>query len=458
MKAKLGKFEWFKAAKGPLVVFASLSLLLMLKADSVFAASKGVIKTAVSTPFSAGNTAWVLASAALVLMMTPALGFFYGGMVRKKNVLNTLSLSFVTIATVSVVWILWGYSLAFGHDGIAGLIGNLGNFGLAGINAGTHSRYAPSIPSYVFIMFQLMFAIITVALISGSLVERVKFSSWVAFTVIWLSVVYLPIAHWVWGIGGIFQKMGVLDFAGGTVVHISAGFAGLAGALAIGKRRGYMRENIIQPNQLGYTILGAGLLWFGWFGFNAGSALAANSIAASAFLSTNTAAAGAALSWMIAEWLRNGKPTSLGIVSGAVAGLATITPASGYVTPLAALLIGLIAGFICFSVVVYFKPRMGYDDALDVFSVHGVGSVWGVLAAGLFADPLINPAGRGWFYGNPGQLKVQIIAIIAIAAYSFIASYLIFKVIDLVMGLRVDKDTETMGLDITQHEETGYNF
>ena len=408
--------------------------------------------------FSAGNIAWVLTSAALVLMMTPALGFFYGGMVRKKNVLNTLSLSFVTIATVSFIWILWGYSLAFGPDALGGFIGNLKYLGLSGMGVDKHSRYAGSLPSFVFVLFQLMFAIITVALISGSLVERVKFSSWVVFTVIWLTAVYAPIAQWVWGIGGIFQKMGVLDFAGGTVVHISAGFAGLAGALVLGKRKGYMKENIVQPNQLGYTILGAGLLWFGWFGFNGGSALAANSIAASAFLVTNTAAASAAVSWMIAEWVRNGKPTSLGIVSGAIAGLATITPASGYVTPGAAVIIGLVAGIICFSMVVFIKPKLGYDDALDVFSVHGVGSVWGVFATGLFADPLINKAGKGLFYGNPGQVWIQVFTIIAVAAYSFIMSFIIFKIIDLAMGLRVDKDSETMGLDITQHEETGYNL
>lgn len=411
-----------------------------------------------TTAFSAGNIAWVLTSAALVLMMTPALGFFYGGMVRKKNVLNTLSLSFVTIATVSFIWILWGYSLAFGPDALGGFIGNLKYFGLSGMGASSHSRYAASLPSYVFVAFQLMFAIITVALISGSLVERVKFSSWVVFTVIWLTAVYAPIAQWVWGIGGIFQKMGVLDFAGGTVVHISAGFAGLAGALVIGKRKGYMKENIVQPNQLGYTILGAGLLWFGWFGFNGGSALAANSIAASAFLVTNTAAASAAVSWMIAEWVRNGKPTSLGIVSGAITGLATITPASGYVTPGAAVIIGLIAGIICFSMVVFIKPKLGYDDALDVFSVHGVGSIWGVFATGLFADPLINKAGKGLFYGNPGQVWIQVLTIIAVSAYSFIMSFIIFKIIDLAIGLRVDKDSETMGLDITQHEETGYNL
>ena len=408
--------------------------------------------------FSAGNIAWVLTSAALVLMMTPALGFFYGGMVRKKNVLNTISLSFVTIATVSFVWILWGYSLSFGPDAYGGFVGNLKYIGLFNMKINQHSRYANSLPSYVFVVFQLMFAIITVALISGSLVERVKFSTWVVFTIIWLTLVYAPIAQWVWGKGGFLAKMGALDFAGGTVVHISAGFAGLAGALALGKRNKYLTENIIQPNQLGYTILGAGLLWFGWFGFNGGSALAANSIAASAILATNTAAASAAISWMIAEWVRNGKPTSLGIVSGAIAGLATITPAAGYVTPWAAMIIGLIAGIICFSMVIFIKPKLGYDDALDVFSVHGVGSVWGVFATGLFADPLINKVGRGLFYGNPRQLLVQVITIIIVATYSFALSFIIFKVLDLIMGLRVDKDSETMGLDITQHEETGYNL
>ena len=434
------------------LIIAGLSLVLFSWVSPVFAAGSKV------PAFSAGNTAWVLASSALVLLMTPALGFFYGGMVRRKNVLNTLSLSFVTIATVSLIWILWGYSLAFGPDAFGGLIGNVKYLGLVNMDATRHSRYENSIPSYVFVMFQLMFAIITVALISGALVERIKFSSWVVFTIVWLTVVYTPIAQWVWGIGGIFHKMGVLDFAGGTVVHISAGFAGLAGALVLGKRKGYMKENIVQPNQLGYTILGAGLLWFGWFGFNAGSALAANSIAASAFIATNTAAASAALSWMIAEWVRNGKPTSLGIVSGAVTGLAAVTPASGYVTPGAAIIIGLVAGIICFSMVISIKPKLNYDDALDVFSVHGVGSMWGVFATGLFADPLINSAGRGLFYGNPGQVWVQVITIIAVAAYSFIMSFIIFKIIDMIIGLRVNKEAETMGLDITQHEETGYNF
>lgn len=434
------------------LIIAGLSLVLFSWVSPVFAAGSKV------PAFSAGNTAWVLASSALVLLMTPALGFFYGGMVRRKNVLNTLSLSFVTIATVSLIWILWGYSLAFGPDAFGGLIGNVKYLGLVNMDASQHSRYENSIPSYVFVMFQLMFAIITVALISGALVERIKFSSWVVFTIVWLTVVYTPIAQWVWGIGGIFHKMGVLDFAGGTVVHISAGFAGLAGALVLGKRKGYMKENIVQPNQLGYTILGAGLLWFGWFGFNAGSALAANSIAASAFIATNTAAASAALSWMIAEWVRNGKPTSLGIVSGAVTGLAAVTPASGYVTPGAAIIIGLVAGIICFSMVISIKPKLNYDDALDVFSVHGVGSMWGVFATGLFADPLINSAGRGLFYGNPGQVWVQVITIIAVAAYSFIMSFIIFKIIDMIIGLRVNKEAETMGLDITQHEETGYNF
>ena len=433
-------------------LIGGLSLVMFSWVSPVFADTSKV------PAFSAGNTAWVLASSALVLLMTPGLGFFYGGMVRRKNVLNTISLSFIAIATVSVIWILWGYSLAFGPDAFGGVIGSLKYIGLLAMHETQHSRYDGTIPSYVYVMFQLMFAVITVALISGSLVERIKFSSWVVFTIVWLTIVYAPVAQAVWGLGGLFQKMGALDFAGGTVVHIDAGVAGLAGALVLGKRKGYMKENIVQPSQLGYTILGGALLWFGWFGFNAGSALEANPLATSAFLVTNTATAAAAIGWMIAEWIRSGKPTTLGMVSGAVAGLVAITPASGFVNPVGSLIIGFVAGILCYSMVVFVKPKLGADDALDVFSVHGVGGIWGALATGLFADPLINSAGRGLFYGNPGQMWIQFLTIITVAAYSFIMSYIIFKVIDKVMGLRVDKEAESMGLDITQHEESGYNL
>jgi Amt family ammonium transporter len=433
-------------------LIGGLSLVMFSWVSPVFADASKV------PAFSAGNTAWVLASSALVLLMTPGLGFFYGGMVRRKNVLNTISLSFIAIATVSVIWILWGYSLAFGPDAFGGVIGSLKYIGLLAMHETQHSRYDGTIPSYVYVMFQLMFAVITVALISGSLVERIKFSSWVVFTIVWLTIVYAPVAQAVWGLGGLFQKMGALDFAGGTVVHIDAGVAGLAGALVLGKRKGYMKENIVQPSQLGYTILGGALLWFGWFGFNAGSALEANPLATSAFLVTNTATAAAAIGWMIAEWIRSGKPTTLGMVSGAVAGLVAITPASGFVNPVGSLIIGFVAGILCYSMVVFVKPKLGADDALDVFSVHGVGGIWGALATGLFADPLINSAGRGLFYGNPGQMWIQFLTIITVAAYSFIMSYIIFKVIDKVMGLRVDKEAESIGLDITQHEESGYNL
>ena len=434
-------------------LIGGLSLVMFSWVSPVFADAAAKVPA-----FSAGNTAWVLASSALVLLMTPGLGFFYGGMVRRKNVLNTISLSFIAIATVSVIWILWGYSLAFGPDAFGGVIGSLKYIGLVAMHETQHSRYDGTIPSYVYVMFQLMFAVITVALISGSLVERIKFSSWVVFTIVWLTIVYAPVAQAVWGLGGLFQKMGALDFAGGTVVHIDAGVAGLAGALVLGKRKGYMKENIVQPSQLGYTILGGALLWFGWFGFNAGSALEANPLATSAFLVTNTATAAAAIGWMIAEGIRSGKPTTLGMVSGAVAGLVAITPASGFVNPIGSLIIGFVAGILCYSMVVFVKPKLGADDALDVFSVHGVGGIWGALATGLFADPLINSAGRGLFYGNPGQMWIQFLTIITVAAYSFIMSYIIFKVIDKVMGLRVDKEAESIGLDITQHEESGYNL
>ncbi len=435
-----------------LTVLGGLFLVLFSWVTPVFAA-------AAKTPkFVPGNIAWVLASTALVLIMTPALGFYYGGMVRKKNVLNTISLSFITICTVSIVWILWDYSMAFGPDAFFGIIGNLKYLGLAVMGVNQHSRYDETIPSFIYVMFQLMFAIITVALISGSLVERIKFSSWVVFTIIWVTIVYAPVAQSVWGIGGLFQKMGALDFAGGTVVHINSGVAGLAGALVLGKRKGYMKENIIQPNQLAYTILGGALLWFGWFGFNAGSALEANGLAASAFLVTNTATAAAAISWMVAEWIYSGKPTTLGMISGAVAGLVAITPASGFVNPLAAIVIGLVVGVLCYSMVVFVKPKLGYDDSLDAFNVHAIGGAWGALATGLFADPLINPAGRGLFYGNPHQIVIQLITVVSVAGYSFIMSFIIFKLIDKFMGLRVNKEQEAMGLDITQHEESGYNL
>ncbi len=437
---------------GILTVFGGLFLVLFAWVTPVFAATTKVPK------FVPGNIAWVLASSALVLIMTPALGFYYGGMVRKKNVLNTISLSFITICTVSVIWILWGYSIAFGPDAFLGIIGNLKYLGLAAMSVNQHSRYNGTIPSFIYVMFQLMFAIITVALISGSLVERIKFSSWVVFTIIWLTVVYAPVAQSVWGVGGLFNNMGALDFAGGTVVHINSGVAGLAGALVLGKRKGYMKENIIQPNQLAYTILGGALLWFGWFGFNAGSALEANGLAASAFLVTNTATAAAAISWMVAEWIHSGKPTTLGMISGAVAGLVAITPASGFVNPLASIIIGLVVGVLCYSMVVFVKPKLGYDDALDAFNVHAIGGAWGALATGLFADPLINPGHSGLFYGNPYQVVIQLITIVSVAGYSFIMSFIIFKLIDKFMGLRVSKEEEAMGLDITQHDESGYNL
>jgi Amt family ammonium transporter len=442
-----------KKINGILTISGGLLLVLFGWVTPVFAA------TATKVPkFVPGNIAWVLASSALVLIMTPALGFYYGGMVRKKNVLNTISLSFITICTVSIIWILWGYSLAFGPDAFFGIIGNLKYLGLAVMGVNQHSRYDGTIPSFIYVMFQLMFAIITVALVSGSLVERIKFSSWVVFTIVWLTIVYAPVAQSVWGVGGLFNNMGALDFAGGTVVHINSGVAGLAGALVLGKRKGYMKENIIQPNQLAYTILGGALLWFGWFGFNAGSALEANGLAASAFLVTNTATAAAAISWMLAEWIHSGKPTTLGMISGAVAGLVAITPASGFVNPLASIIIGLVVGVLCYSMVVFVKPKLGYDDALDAFNVHAIGGAWGALATGLFADPLINPGHSGLFYGNPYQVVIQLITIVSVAGYSFIMSFIIFKLIDKFMGLRVSKEEEAMGLDITQHDESGYNL
>ncbi|MGQ9513282.1 ammonium transporter [Thermodesulfitimonas sp.] len=403
-----------------------------------------------------GDTAWVLASTALVMLMTPGLALFYGRMVRKQNILNTIMLSFIVLALVSVQWVLWGYSLAFGPDH-SHVIGGLSWLGLKGVGAGTsNADYAGTIPHQAFMAFQLMFAIITAALISGSVVERMRFPAFVAFALLWTTFVYDPLAHWVWGVGGWLRNLGALDFAGGTVVHISSGVSGLVAALVLGRRRGYGAEPML-PHNLPLTVLGAALLWFGWFGFNAGSALAANGLAASAFVVTNTAAAAAALSWVLAEWLRHGKPTVLGAASGCVAGLVAITPASGFVGPLPAVVIGLVAGVLCYLAVAVLKPWLGYDDALDAFGVHGVGGTWGALATGLFASKAINPAGAdGLFFGNPAQLGIQAVGIVATWAFVALATFIILKAVGLFTALRAADEEETLGLDLTQHGEEAY--
>jgi Amt family ammonium transporter len=407
------------------------------------------------------DTAFVLVSAALVMLMTPGLALFYGGMVRSKNVLATIMQNFILLGVIGVLWALYGYSLAFGPD-VGHFIGDLSWVGLAGVGAEPFKAYSETIPHQTFMIYQAMFAIITPALITGAFAERLKFSTFLVFMVLWSTIVYNPVAHWVWGDGGWLKNLGALDFAGGTVVHINAGIAALAAALVVGPRKGFAgygngTEAFI-PHNLGMTILGAGLLWFGWFGFNAGSALAAGALASSAFTATHLATCAATLSWVGAEWIHRGKPTTLGAASGAVAGLVAITPAAGYVGPMSAILIGLGAGFICYLAVLV-KPKLGYDDSLDVVGVHCVGGIWGALATGLFASKLVNSAGGdGLFYGNPGQLVTQFIAVGATLVFSFVVSYILFKILDATMGLRVTPEDEQAGLDLTEHQETGYSL
>jgi ammonium transporter, Amt family len=414
------------------------------------------IPTPTSPKIDSGDTAWVLISSALVLLMTaPGLALFYGGMVRQKNALATLMQSFIIMALISIQWVLWGYSLAFGPDK-AGLIGGLEWFGLRGVGLDP-GPYSDTIPHQTYMLFQLMFAIITPALITGTFAERMKFSTFLVFTLLWATLVYDPLAHWVWAKGGWLGSLGMLDFAGGTVVHISSGVSALAAALVIGKRRGFGHEHM-PPHNLPFTVVGAALLWFGWFGFNAGSALSAGALATSAFVVTNTAAAAATLAWMFSEWAIRGRPTVLGAASGAVAGLVAITPASGYVQPMAAILIGAVAGFICYNAC-NLKAKLGYDDSLDVVGVHGVGGSWGAIATGLFATKAINPAGAdGLFYGNPAQLWNQIVGVLASWVLAFIVTSIVLKVLDAIMGLRVTEEDEVAGLDLTQHSETAYSL
>jgi ammonium transporter, Amt family len=404
-----------------------------------------------------GDTAWMLTSSALVLLMTaPGLALFYSGMVRQKNALATLMQSFIILALVSLQWILWGYSLAFGPDR-GGIIGGLEWVGLRGVGPEPFDAYAKTIPHQVFMLFQMMFAVITPALITGAFAERKKFSSFILFVILWATFVYDPLAHWVWGDGGWLKKLGALDFAGGTVVHISSGVSALVCALVLGQRRGYGHQPM-QPHNLPLTVIGAGLLWFGWFGFNAGSALEANALAASAFLATNTAAAAAALGWMFTEWMTRGKPTVLGAASGAVAGLVAITPASGYVGPMSSVLIGALAGILCYTAC-NLKGKFGYDDSLDVVGVHGVGGTWGALATGLFASKAINAGGGdGLFFGNPAQLVTQVVAVLATYVLAGVMTYVVLKVVDVIAGLRVSDEDEAAGLDLSQHSETAYTL
>jgi Amt family ammonium transporter len=405
-----------------------------------------------ATPkLDSGDTAWMLTSMALVLMMTiPGLGLFYGGMVRKKNVLATVMQSFAITCIVTVLWFIIGYSNAFTDGGATNAwLGGFGAFFHQGILPGTLTG---TIPTYVFSAFQMTFAIITPALICGAFAERMKFSALIIFMGLWLLFVYDPIAHWVWG-GGFLGGLGVLDFAGGTVVHINAGVAGLVCALVLGKRKGFGTTNMA-PHNLTLTFIGASLLWVGWFGFNAGSAAAANGLAGAAMMNTQVATAAAGLAWMFVEWAVVKKPSVLGILSGAVAGLVAVTPASGFVNPTGAFIIGIVAGAVCYWAAAHLKKMLGYDDSLDAFGVHGIGGIIGALLTGFFADPAINSAGKGLFFGNAGQVVTQIEGIVTTIVWTAVVTWIILMVVKMLVGLRPSESEEEEGLDITQHGES----
>jgi Amt family ammonium transporter len=403
---------------------------------------------------NSGDTAWVLISSALVMLMTPGLAFFYGGLVRNKNVLGTIMQSFIVIGLISVIWVIAGYSLAFGPDH-GHFIGGLDWFGLRGVGQEPSATYATTIPHEAFMVFQMMFAVITPALITGAFAERAKFSTFLVFMAVWSLVVYAPIAHWVWASGGWLRERGALDFAGGTVVHVNAGIAALAAALLYGKRVGYGREPM-EPHDITMVVLGAALLWFGWFGFNAGSAVASNGQAGNAFVVTHVAGAAGAITWTLLSWIFQGKPSVVGAAAGAVAGLVAITPASGFVDAMPALAIGVGAGALCYFAV-RLRARLHLDDSLDVVGVHGVGGAWGAIATGIFAVAAVGGA-NGAIHGNIGQLGTQAIAVGATMGYSFAMTLLILKVLDVTLGLRVSQEEEVLGLDVAQHGERAYVF
>ncbi len=420
-----------------------ISIILLFAFSSAFAQEQ-------APKLDTGDTAWMIVATAFVMLMTlPGLAIFYGGMAKRKDTLNTIAMSFVAYCLVSILWIIYGYSLTFGQD-VAGLIGSPSKVFLKGVDV---KSLEGTIPEFIFAMFQLTFGAITVALISGSFVERMKFSAWLLFVFLWFSLVYVPVAHWVWG-DGFLAKLGALDFAGGTVVHINAGIAGLVGALVLGRRK----EKALIPNNLPMVVIGTGLLWFGWFGFNAGSAVASNELAAIAFLNTNTATAVAALSWMFAEWLHAKKPTVLGLASGAIAGLVAITPAAGFVNVLGAIVIGFLSGITSYFMVAVVKHKLGYDDALDVFGIHGIAGMLGAILTGIFADPSVNPAGKGLLYGNSAQVLIQLLAVGITIIYDAIMTFLILVVIKGLVGLRVSPEEEIVGLDKSQHGESSYNL
>jgi Amt family ammonium transporter len=426
-------------------IYWSIIALLLLCAPALAAETQKV---------DTGDTAWVLISSALVMLMTPALGLFYGGMVRKKNALSTIMFSFAILALISVQWVLFGYSLAFGPD-VGHVIGNLNWLGLNGVGQTPNADYAATIPAQAYMIFQAMFAIITVALISGAFVERIKFSAFMLFSLLWATLVYDPIAHWVWGVGGWLHNLGALDFAGGTVVHISSGVSALAIAFVIGSRRGLGKQPM-EPHNIPMVILGAALLWFGWFGFNGGSAVASNGLATSAFVVTNTAAGAAALVWTMLSWYHK-RPSVLGAATGGVVGLVAITPASGFVTPLAAIAIGAVAAVISYYAML-FRGKQTVDDSLDVWACHGLGGTWGAIATGIFATVAVNSAGaNGLLYGNPGQFVTQLITVGVVWVYAFVMTVILAKVIDKTIGLRVADEEESVGLDISQHAEKAYS-
>jgi Amt family ammonium transporter len=399
-----------------------------------------------------GDTAWLLVSSALVLLMTPGLALFYGGMARRKNLLSTIMMSFAIMGLIGVLWALWGYSLSFGADK-GGFIGGLEFLGLINVGMAPSDVYASTVPHLAFMAFQGMFAIITVALITGAVVERIKFSALMLFSVLWVTLVYAPVCHWVWGSGGWLSNLGALDFAGGTVVHINAGVSALALVLLLGRRKGFPGD-IMEPNNIPMVALGAGLLWFGWFGFNAGSALTADGLAANAFVATNLSAAAAGFTWMIIAWIHR-RPSLLGTVTGAVAGLVAITPAAGFVQPIAAIPIGVIVAVVCYYSIVLMKNKFKFDDSLDVFAVHGVGGIWGALATGIFASSAVAGTG-GLIEGNAGQLLIQFIGVVAVAAFAFALTWVLGKLVDVTVGLRVGQHEEVIGLDLAQHGERAY--
>jgi Amt family ammonium transporter len=400
------------------------------------------------------DTAWVLLSAAMVLLMTPGLAFFYGGLVRRKNFLSTIMMSFACLALIGVLWVVYGYSLSFGSDK-AGLIGGLDFFGLSGVGQEPSSVYATTIPHLAFMVFQGMFAIITVALITGAVVERIKFSALMLFSVLWFTLVYTPVAHWVWGNGGWLSNLGALDFAGGTVVHITAGVSALSLAVLLGPRRGFKEKEPMEPGNIPMAALGAGILWFGWFGFNAGSALTSGGLASNAFVATNISAAMAALTWMFLSWIYR-RPSLLGVATGAVAGLVAITPAAGFVQPIMGIPIGFGVAVICYYMMLL-RFRTGIDESLDVWAVHGMGGTWGALATGIFCSSAVNAAGKnGLIYGNPQQFLLQLLGVAAVWLFAFVMTWIIGKAVNLLVGLRVSADEEMVGLDISQHGERAY--